>query len=96
MNDLMQEIASGGTGLSSLTRMLDFDDKDFWKGALVGAAVVLLFTNDSVQNMLFKGAVKGRDVVKDGVDKVKEGVDKVKTKVRSKAKASADDASTEA
>lgn len=89
MTQFMQEIASGGTGLNSLTKMLDFDDKDFWKGALVGAAVVMLFTNESLQNMLFKGAVKSRDAVKDGVDKVKEGVEKVKTKVKSSGKAKA-------
>lgn len=92
INQFMQEIANGGTGLGSLTKMLDFDDKDFWKGALVGAALVMLFTNEGLQNMLFKGAVKGRDAVKDGVDKVKEGVDKVKTKVSSKSRAKKDDA----
>jgi hypothetical protein len=83
MAQVMQEIASGGSGLSSLTRMLDFDDKDFWKGALVGAAAVLLLTNENVQRALFRGAVKGRDAVEEGVEKVKEGVDKVKEKVHS-------------
>lgn len=77
----MQEMANGG-GLSSLTKLLDFDDKDFWKGALVGAAAVLLLTNDSVQRALFRGAVKGRDAVEEGVEKVKGGVDKVKRTVR--------------
>jgi hypothetical protein len=81
MAQAMQEMANGG-GLSSLTKLLDFDDKDFWKGALVGAAAVLLLTNESVQRALFRGAVKGRDAVEEGVDKVKEGVDKVKQKVR--------------
>jgi hypothetical protein len=81
MAQAMQEIANGG-GLSSLTKLLDFDDKDFWKGALVGAVAVLLLTNDSVQRALFRGAVKGRDAVEEGVEKVKEGVGKVKDKVR--------------
>jgi len=81
MTQAMQEIANGG-GLSSLTKLLDFDDKDFWKGALVGAAAVLLLTNENVQRALFRGAVKGRDAVEDGVGKVREGVDKVKAKVR--------------
>jgi hypothetical protein len=78
MAQVMQEIASGGSGLSSLSKLLDFDDTDFWKGALVGAAAVLLLTNESVQNALFRGAVKGRDAVKEGVEKVKESVDKLK------------------
>ncbi|WP_131445879.1 YtxH domain-containing protein [Parasulfuritortus cantonensis] len=82
MSQVMDEIANGGSGLTSLTRMLDLDDKDFWKGALVGAAAVLLLTNDSVQKALFRGAVKGRDAVEEGVEKVKTGVRRTKDKVR--------------
>jgi hypothetical protein len=84
MAQVMQEIASGGSGLSSLTKLLDFDDKDFWKGALVGAAAVLLLTNENVQRALFRGAVKGRDAVEEGVEKVKEGVEKGVEKVKEK------------
>ena len=61
MNDLVAEIASGGNGLSSLTKMLDFSDTDFWKGALVGATVVLLLTNESVQQALFSTGAKAKD-----------------------------------
>jgi len=71
MAEVMNEIASGGNGLSSLTKMLDLDDSEFWKGALVGAAAVLLLTNESVQNALFKTGVKARDAVDQGVSKVK-------------------------
>lgn len=85
MAQVMQEIAGGGNGLSSLTKLLDFDDKDFWKGALVGAAAVLLLTNDSVQRALFRGAVKGRDTVQEGVDKVKASVNKVGRKANQEA-----------
>ncbi len=52
---LVEELANGGNGLSSLSKMLDLDDPDFWKGALLGAAAVLLLTNDSVRGSLFKG-----------------------------------------
>lgn len=82
MAQVMQEIAGGGNGLSSLSKLLDFDDKAFWKGAVVGAAAVLLLTNESVQRALFRGAVKSRDAVEGGVEKVKAGVDKVKQKVK--------------
>lgn len=51
----IEEIAQGGNGLNSLSRMLNFDDTEFWKGALVGAAAVMLLSNDSVQNALFGG-----------------------------------------
>jgi hypothetical protein len=54
VSELVDEIASGGNGLSSLSKMLNLDDVDFWKGALVGAAAVLLLTSDSVQNALFR------------------------------------------
>ncbi|QTR49283.1 hypothetical protein [Candidatus Thiothrix anitrata] len=47
-------MTSGTPGLSSLTKLIDFDDKDFWKGALVGAAAVLLLTNSGVQRALFR------------------------------------------
>ena len=36
MQQLFEELAEGGNGLNSLTRMLSLDDTEFWKGALVG------------------------------------------------------------
>jgi len=73
MAQLMQDLANGnGNALSGLTQLLNLDDKEFWKGALVGAAAVLLLTNEGVQRALFRGAVKSRDAVQGGVRKVKE------------------------
>lgn len=77
---VMEEIASGG--LSGLGKLFDLDDKDFWKGAALGAAAVLLLTNESVQRTLFRGAVRGRDAVQSGVDQVKSGADRLKQAVR--------------
>jgi hypothetical protein len=74
MADLVDEIANGGNGLSSLGKMLNFDDSEFWKGALLGAAAVLLLTNESVQGALFKTGAKTKAAVKTGVDRVKERV----------------------
>lgn len=70
MAQLMEEMGAG-SGLSGLVQMLNLDDKELWKGALLGAAVVLLLTNESVQNSLFKTGVRARDAVKSGVDKIK-------------------------
>jgi hypothetical protein len=53
VSQVIDELASGGSGFSSLSRLLNFDDTEFWKGALVGAAAVMLLTNDTVQNTLF-------------------------------------------
>jgi hypothetical protein len=89
MSQLMQEIAGGGSGLSSLTQMLNLDDKELWKGALIGAAAVLLLTNESVQNALFKTGVRARDAVKSGVEKVKESAASAGAEVAKAAKQAA-------
>ena len=72
MQQLFEELAQGGNGLNSLTRMLSLDDTEFWKGALVGAAAVMLLTNDQVQDALFKSGAKAKSAVKSGADKLKE------------------------
>lgn len=59
VSQVIEEIASGGNGLNSLSRLLNFDDTEFWKGALVGAAAVMLLSNESVQNLLFSGGKSG-------------------------------------
>ncbi|SDW84688.1 hypothetical protein [Thiocapsa roseopersicina] len=74
MADLVDEIANGGNGLSSLGKMFNLEDSEFWKGALLGAAAVLLLTNESVQGALFKTGAKTKAAVKTGVDRVKERV----------------------
>jgi hypothetical protein len=74
MQQLFEEIAEGGNGLSALSQMLSLDDTEFWKGALVGAAAVLLLTNDQVQDALFKSGAKAKGAVKSGADKLKERV----------------------
>ena len=74
MAELVDEIANGGNGLSSLSKMLDVDDSEFWKGALLGAAAVLLLTNESVQGALLKTGAKTKAAVKTGVERVKERV----------------------
>ena len=71
MADLMEEISNGGNGFSSLSKMLNLDDSEFWKGALVGAAAVLLLTNESVQGALFKTGARAKEAVGSGIDKMK-------------------------
>ncbi|WPL18745.1 hypothetical protein Thiowin_03835 [Thiorhodovibrio winogradskyi] len=61
MSEFIEEIASGGNGLNSLGRLLNFEDTDFWKGALVGAAAVMLLSNDGVRNLLFGGGKSDAD-----------------------------------
>jgi len=45
-------------GLGPLKSLLNWQDGDFWKGALVGAAVVLLLNNNELRQTLLKGAAK--------------------------------------
>lgn len=66
MDQVVEELSNGG-GLGGLGKLLDFEDTEFWKGALVGAAAVLLLTNESVQQSLFKSGVKARDAVEKGL-----------------------------
>ncbi len=65
MGQMFDEMTAG-TGFAGLGQFLNFEDTDFWKGALVGAAAVLLLTNETVQQSLLKSGVKARDVVEKG------------------------------
>jgi hypothetical protein len=73
---------SGGNGLSSLGRLLGTGDGEFWKGALIGAAAVLLLTNESVQRALFRTGAKASEAVKSGVEKVRKTAHEESKKVR--------------
>jgi hypothetical protein len=55
------------SGLGMLKGFLDFNDSEFWKGALVGAAVVLLVTNDELRSALIGGAARTAEAVKSGM-----------------------------
>ncbi len=72
MSELIDELANGGNGLASVGRLLNLEDSEFWKGALVGAAAVLLLTNESVQDVLFKTGAKAKEAVQSGADKLKQ------------------------
>jgi hypothetical protein len=72
MDQVVEELSNGG-GLGGLGKLLDFDDTEFWKGALVGAAAVLLLTNESLQQSLLKSGVKARDAVEKGLGSMRRG-----------------------
>lgn len=60
--------------LKSLISTIGADDKEFWKGAMIGAAVTLLLTNDSVRQTLTQTLASAGDLLKTGSDKVKSSV----------------------
>jgi len=49
---LINEFANGNPNLSRVAAYMDGLGNQFWKGALIGAATTLLFTNDQVKTKL--------------------------------------------
>lgn len=74
-----QSVVDGAMGeqaglLKNIISTVGMDDKEFWKGAMVGAAVTLLLTNDSVRGMLMQTLAGAGGMLKSGTSKVKDGV----------------------
>ena len=55
------------SGLGALKGFLNFNDGEFWKGALVGAAIVLLMTNEDLRGALLGGAARTANAMKSGL-----------------------------
>ena len=49
-----------------------FNNGDFIKGALIGAAVTFLLTNKGTQESLMKAASKGSELFQAGMEEIKE------------------------
>ncbi|MDN6115726.1 MAG: hypothetical protein L0I86_11235, partial [Enterobacterales bacterium] len=56
--------------LKNIISTIGADDKEFWKGAMIGAAATLLLTNESVRNMLMQTVANAGDLLKTGGAKV--------------------------
>lgn len=56
-----------------LMNKLGVDDKEFWKGAMIGAAAALILSNDSVRGSLMQLVTGAGDMLKTGGGKLKEG-----------------------
>ncbi|WP_306591639.1 hypothetical protein [Geothrix sp. 21YS21S-4] len=57
--------------LKSLAPWFDFSDKDFLKGALLGAAALYVLTNEGTEDKLIRGAAKAAGKVKAKVKKAR-------------------------
>lgn len=62
------------SGLGALKGFLNFNDGEFWKGALVGAAIVLLMTNEELRGALLGGAARTANAMKAGFAGSGEGI----------------------
>lgn len=60
--------------LKNIVSMIGIDDKEFWKGAMIGAAATLLLTNENVRGMLMQTLSGTGDMLKSGGSKVKDAV----------------------
>lgn len=55
-------------GLGMFKDFFSLGDGEFWKGAVVGAAVVMLLTNENLREALLGGASKAAEAVRSGMD----------------------------
>lgn len=61
---------------------LNLSDGNFWKGALIGAAVTLLITNETVQRTIMMGVAKAYSAAQDGVGEIKEMFEDAQAELR--------------
>ena len=57
---------------------MGIDDKEFWKGAMIGAAAALILGNENVRNNLMQMVSGAGDMFKSSGEKVKDSAHKVK------------------
>lgn len=69
---------------------LGVDDKEFWKGAMIGAAAALILSNENVRGSLMQLLTGAGDMLKTGGSKLKEGTCQAASKVSSSASMSSE------
>ncbi len=65
---------------------VNFHDQQFWKGALLGAAVTLIVTNETVQKGIIKTVAKLYGSMQSGVQEIKEKFEDVQAELKHNAK----------
>ena len=73
-----------GTPANTSIFGVDFRDQHFWKGALLGAALTLIVTNDGMQKAVIKTATKLYGAVRGGVQEMKEKFEDVRAEIQQK------------
>lgn len=54
-------------GMGMLRNFFSFGDDEFWKGAVVGAALVMLVTNDKLRESIFESAANAAEAMRSGM-----------------------------
>ncbi len=62
-----------------------FNNADFVKGALIGAAVTFLLTNKGAQETIMKAASKGNEFFQAGMEEMKERYEDAKAQMEAKS-----------
>jgi hypothetical protein len=60
---------------------LNFRDQQFWKGAILGAAVTLLLTSETMQKGIIRGVAKMYGAVQGGIQEIKEKFEDVQAEL---------------
>lgn len=74
----------------NIINALGVDDKEFWKGAMIGAAAALILSNDNVRNTLMQSLSGAGDMLKTAGSKIKDGVSNTASTVKDKATTSSE------
>ncbi|PIE72432.1 MAG: hypothetical protein CSA20_07760 [Deltaproteobacteria bacterium] len=64
---------------------VNLQDNQFWKGALLGAAVTLLLTNESVQKGVVKTFSQLSAAAQSGIEEIKEKFEDAKAEAKAEA-----------
>lgn len=77
------------------TTVLGFDvqDSQFWKGALLGAAITLLVTNETVQKGVVKTVSKLTLAAQSGIEEMKEKIEDAKAEAEAETVSKSETAS---
>lgn len=82
----VQVVAPAAATPSATTFLgLDATSSTFWKGAVLGAGVALLVTNEAVQKAVVKTVSKGMAAASAGVEELKEKYEDAKAEVDAEA-----------
>ncbi len=86
-----QGLANGFAPLNASSSSGTFGSSAFWKGALLGAGVALLVTNDTVQKTVVKAVSRAMEVAVSGVEEIKEKFEDARAEAEAEASVNGED-----
>ncbi|CAM2916925.1 YtxH domain-containing protein [Helicobacter burdigaliensis] len=74
--------SSVGSNATPNNSLLQNNQKDFLKGALIGAVATFILTNENAQKAIFKGFAKVSGLFEMGIEELKERYEDAKAEVQ--------------